>query len=81
MGKSVPTPQYYQPEAEVADAKAIEAPAKVEAEAEDVTENDVKKSQQQSLYFAEQQATADEDSKEKKSFYTSGTSKTLGTKE
>lgn len=79
MGKSVPTPQYYQPEAEVADAKAIEAPAEVEAE--DVTENDVKKSQQQSLYFAEQQATADEDSKEKKSFYTSGTSKTLGTKE
>lgn len=78
MGKSVPTPQYYEPQDPPPEATPLKAPESPEPE--DVTDSNVKKASQQSMYFAQTQATADDDSKEKKSFYSSGTAKSMGKK-
>lgn len=75
MGKSVPSPQYYTPEDTSTEVTKVEDPA--EMEVEDTT--DIKRQQQQSLYFSEKEADAD--TKTKKSIYSGGTQKTLASKE
>ena len=75
MGKgSVATPSYYEPETKTTEATPVKDPVGVDPK--DVTKDDIKKTSQRSLYFANE-----EDKKTAaKSFYSTGTATTLGDK-